>query len=89
MEKLSDYSILYQYWVKDKAYCGNSNYNFRRGQSIIRLKLHLVGKRFPLADAVKDASMGALLLTQENADRFHYQCPDSLEIYDSHLTCKH
>jgi hypothetical protein len=26
-----DYSILYQYWVKDKAYCGNSNYNFCRG----------------------------------------------------------
>jgi hypothetical protein len=83
-----DYSILYDYWVDHRKYHRNVNYSYCRGWNRSKLKLLLVGKQFPLAYAMKDPGACSMLLTQENADRFKYQLPDSVRYYDSILTCK-
>lgn len=83
-----DYSVLYEYKVKGKMYRSNNNYNYCRGQNMTEIKSLLVGKQFPVAYAVKDASTGTILLKQEDADRFKYQLPDSVRYYDSVLSCK-
>ena len=83
-----DYSILYDYCVDNKKYHRNENYNFCSGWDRPKIKLLLVGKQFPVAYSVRDAGTCSMLLTQENADRFKYQLPDSVRYYDSALTCK-
>jgi hypothetical protein len=83
-----DYSILYDYWVDNKIYHNNENYNYCRGMSISKAKILLIGKRFPVAYSANDPGTCSMLLTQENADRFKFQLPDSVRYYDSVLTCK-
>ncbi|MBS1948775.1 MAG: hypothetical protein JST47_13510 [Bacteroidetes bacterium] len=83
-----NYSILYDYWVNNKLYHNNENYDFCRGMSISKLKSLLIGKQFPVAYSTNDPGACSMLLTQENADRFHYALPDSVRYYDSVLTCK-
>jgi hypothetical protein len=83
-----DYSVLYEYQVSGKQYRSNNNYNYCGHLGRTKLSALLVGKNFPVAYAVKDASTGIMLLTEENAIQFHYQLPDSVKYYDSVLTCK-
>ncbi len=83
-----DYSILYEYHVSGKLYRSNDNYNYCGHMGITKLSALLVGKSFPVVYAVKDASTGIMLLTEESAVQFHYQLPDSVKFYDSVLTCK-
>jgi hypothetical protein len=83
-----DYSVLYEYSLRGRLYKNNMNYNYCRHMSTAKLEVLLVGKSFPIAYAAGDESISSMLLTQENADRFHYQLPDSLKIYDSVITCK-
>ena len=83
-----NYSVLYEYQVSGKLYRSNDNYNYCGQLGMNKLRALLVGKNFPVVYAVKDASTGILLLTEEIADRFHYQLPDSVKFYDSVLTCK-
>jgi hypothetical protein len=83
-----DYSVLYEYQVSGKLYRSNNNYNYCGKLGLTKLSALLVGKSFPVAYAVKDASTGVLLLTEEGADKFHYKLPDSVKFYDSMLTCK-
>jgi hypothetical protein len=83
-----DYSILYDYWIDNKIYHNNENYNYCRGLSMSKVKSLLVGKQFPVAYSANDAGTCSMLITQKNADRFHYQLPDSVRFYDSTLTCK-
>lgn len=84
-----DYSILYNFWVDHKKYHRNENNNYCSGWwSRSKIKLLLVGKQFPVAYSTNDPGTCSMLITQENADRFHYQLPDSVKFYDSALTCK-
>jgi hypothetical protein len=88
LKSSGDYSILYEYHVSVKRYGSNNNYNYCGHSGIKKLSALLVGKSFPVAYAVKDASTGIMLLTEESAIPFHYQLPDSVKFYDSVLTCK-
>ena len=83
-----DYSILYDYWVENKKYHRNENYNYCRGWTRQKIELLLVGKQFPVAFSANDPGVCSMLLTQDNADRFKYQLPDSVKFYDSVLSCK-
>ena len=83
-----NYSVLYEYQVSGKQYRSNNNYNYCGQLGITKLSALLVGKRFPVVYAVKDASTGIMVLTEETAGRFQYQLPDSVKFYDSVLTCK-
>ena len=83
-----DYSILFEYQVGGKKYRSNDNYNYCDHLGQTKLRALLVGKYFPVAYSVKDASTGVLLLTEETAGRFHFQLPDSVKLYDSLLACK-
>ncbi len=83
-----NYSVLYEYKVKDKVYSQHNSYNYCRGQTMAQIRTLLIGKHFPVAYGTKDNSAATMLLTQENADKFKYTLPDSLRIYDTILTCK-
>jgi hypothetical protein len=83
-----DYSIVFEYQVQGKVYNGNNNYNYCHGQSMAGMRSLLVGKQFPVVYAVKDPSTGFMLLTQQYANKYKYQLPDSVRFYDSVLTCK-
>ncbi|HXB94206.1 MAG TPA: hypothetical protein VNU70_03570 [Puia sp.] len=83
-----DYSVLFEYVVKGKMYGNNNNYNYCSGQSRAGMKSLLVGKQFPVVYAVKEPSGGFMLLTQQYAEKYKYQLPDSVLYYDSVLTCK-
>jgi hypothetical protein len=48
----------------------------------------LLGKQFPVVYGTKDPSAGTMLLSQDYADRFKYQLPDTVRFYDSVLNCK-
>jgi hypothetical protein len=83
-----DYSVLFKYKVNGKVYSNNDDFNYCSGQSMAGMKSLLVDKQFPVVYAVKDPSGGFVLLTQEYADKYKYQLPDSIRYYDSVLTCK-
>ena len=83
-----DFSVIYDYQIDNKKYHNNESYNYCGGMSMSEAKSLLVGKQFPVAYSANDAGTCSMLITQENADRFHYQLPDSVKYYDSVLTCK-
>jgi len=83
-----DYSVLYDYWIGNKKYHKDASYNYCRGWSKSKIKSLLVGKQFPVAYSTNDPGVCSILLTQDNADRFKFQLPDSVKFYDSVLTCK-
>jgi hypothetical protein len=87
-ESSGDYSILYDYRVGNKIYSSNTNYEYCNGWNRSQIKLLLVGKQFPVVYSPNVVGIGSIVLTQKNADRFHYQLPDSVRYYDSVLTCK-
>ena len=83
-----DYSVLYEYEINNTVYTESNSYNYCGFQNMAQIKALLIGKHFPVAYGTKDPSTGTMLLTQENADIFKYQLPDSLRVYDTILTCK-
>ena len=83
-----DYSVLFTYDVNGKVYGNNDDFNYCSGQTMAGMKSLLLGKQFPVVYAVKDPSGGFMLLTQDYADKYKYQLPDSVRHYDSVLNCK-
>lgn len=83
-----DYSVLYNYQVKGQTCRNNLNCKICSGQTVAQIKALLIGKQFPVAYDTKDAVTGVLLLTQDDADQFKYNLPDSVKYYDSVLSCK-
>jgi hypothetical protein len=83
-----DYSIIFEYTVEGKVYHGNNDPEFCRGQDRAQIKALLLGKRFPVVYGTKSPSGGTMLLSQDYADKFKYQLPDSVRYYDSVLNCK-
>jgi len=83
-----DYSIVFVYTVNGELYHGNNNLEYCSGQNMDQIKALLLGKRFPVVYGIKSPSGGALVLSQDYADKFKYQLPDSVRYYDSVLYCK-
>jgi hypothetical protein len=83
-----DYSIIFAYTVNGELYHGNNDPNFCSGQNIAQIKALLLGKQFPVVYGQKSPSGGTMLLSQDYADKFKYQLPDSVRYYDSVLNCK-
>ncbi len=82
------YDIIYEYKVNGKVYSSNNGYNKCDGQNSKQLGSLLLHKQFPVVYAVKSPSGGAMLLTQDFADKYKFQLPDSVRFYDSVLSCK-
>ena len=82
------YDIIYEYKVNGEAYSGNSGYNKCDGQNTRQLGSLLLHKQFPVVYAVNSPSGGAILLTQDFADKYNFQLPDSVKFYDSVISCK-
>jgi hypothetical protein len=82
------YDIIYEYKVNGEVYSGNNSYNKCDGQNARQLGSLLLHKQFPVVYAVKSPSGGAMLLTQDYADKYKFQLPDSVRSYDSILSCK-
>jgi hypothetical protein len=83
-----DYSVLYTYVVNGRTYHDSKNYKSCSGQTRGQIKALLIGKHFPVVYDTIDAATGILLLIQDDADKFRYTLPDSVQFYDSVLTCK-
>lgn len=83
-----DYSIIFKYIVNGKFYHGNNDLVFCRGQDRSQIKALLLGKQFAVVYGTRSPSGGTMLLSQDYADKFKYQLPDSVRYYDSVLYCK-
>lgn len=83
-----DYSIVFVYTANGEVYHGNNDLVFCSGQDREQIKALLLGKRFPVVYGTKSPSGGAMLLSQDYADKFKYTLPDSVRYYDSVLYCK-
>jgi len=84
-----DYSVLYEYMLNGTTYHNNTNRNYCRGLGITKVKLLLTGKKFTVAYSSSDYGISSIILTQDDAETFHDQLPDSVKFYDSVLTCRH
>jgi len=82
------YDIIFEYKVNEEVYSSNNGYNHCDGQNHSQLRSLLLGKQFPVVYSVKSPSGGAMLLTQDFADKYKFQLPDSVRFYDSVLSCK-
>lgn len=83
-----DYAVLYEYFINGKKFTGNNNYNFCGNLNFENLNTFLKNKTFPVLYSNTDNSQCILILTKSNAQRYNYNLPDSLLVYDSILTCK-
>ena len=82
------FDIIFEYEVNGEVYSGNNGYNKCDGENATQLGSLLLHKQFPVVYAVKSPSGGAMLLTQDYADKYKFQLPDSVRFYDSALSCK-
>lgn len=82
------YDIIFEYEVNGEIYGGNNGYNTCDGQNTKQLGSLFLHKQFPVVYAVKSPSAGFMLLTQDFADKYKFQLPDSVRFYDSILSCK-
>ena len=83
-----DYSIMYTFKVNGKTHFNNENLNLCGNLTRAKVKILIAGKDFPIAYSANDPGTCTILVTLENAERFHYIFSDSLKKYDSILTCK-
>ncbi len=84
-----DYSILYEFYIDNRAVVNNSNYFLCNDLTYATVREILVNKSFPVA--YSDGLLfrqNSLIITLKDAERFNYNFPDSLLIYDSLLSCK-
>jgi hypothetical protein len=82
------YDIIFEYTVNGEVHGGNNGYTKCDFQNAKQLGLLLLHKQFPVVYAVKSPSFGVMLLTQNYADKYKFQLPDSVKFYDSILSCK-
>ncbi|HTI89834.1 MAG TPA: hypothetical protein VL727_04555 [Puia sp.] len=84
----SKYTIIFEYKVAGEIYGGNNDYDLCDHQNKADLRALFLGKQFPVVYAVNSPSGGDMLLTQDYADKYKYQLPDSVKFYDSVLSCR-
>lgn len=83
----SQFELLYEYTVNGEVYGGNCKYSpcFYPGDTHIKsLFLH---RDFPVVYAANSPSGEFLVLTQDRADKYHYQLPDSVRAIDAMINC--
>jgi hypothetical protein len=82
------YDIIFEYKVNGEIYSNNDGYSTCEYLSHSKLVSLMVAKQFPVVYATKSPSGGFMLLTQDFANRYKFQLPDSVRFYDSVLSCK-
>jgi hypothetical protein len=82
------FDIIFEYKVNGEIYGGNNGYNTCNNENEKRLGTLFLKKQFPVVYALKSPSAGTMLLTQDFADKYKFQLPDSVRSYDSILSCK-
>lgn len=83
----SQFELIYEYTVNGEVYGGNVKYspcNYPGDADIKSLFLH---KTFPVVYAANSPSGGFLVLTQDRADKYHFQLPDSVRSIDAIINC--
>ncbi len=78
----------YEYDINGKKFPGEGIHSLCGNLTLEKLRAFLVNKSFPVAYSRKDTSTSVMILTKDLADKFKYDLPDSLLMYDSILTCK-
>jgi len=59
-----NYSIHYEFWVDNKMYRGNQNYNYCEGLNMAKIKSLLEGKKFPVAYCANDPGTCFMLISK-------------------------
>jgi len=80
------YDIIFEYKANGEVYSGNNGYNKCNGQNTSQLGSLLLHKQFPVVYAIKSPSIGTMLLSQDFANKYKFQLPDSVRFYDSVLS---